>query len=45
VNTRPSMEEIIQILEGLLETNFPPVPVYLKVFDDRTKLSSDKVSY
>jgi hypothetical protein len=39
------MGEIIQILEGLLETNFPPVPVYLQVFDDRSKLSSDKVSH
>jgi hypothetical protein len=44
-NTRPTMGEIVQILEGLLDINLPPVPCYLQVLTDRSKFSSDEASY
>ncbi|KAL6615666.1 hypothetical protein ACP70R_037936 [Stipagrostis hirtigluma subsp. patula] len=44
-NKRPTMGEIVQILEGLLDMNLPPVPVYLQVLAERSKLSSDEASY
>ncbi|KAL6842637.1 hypothetical protein ACP4OV_027481 [Aristida adscensionis] len=44
-NKRPTMGEIVQILEGLLDINLPPVPVYLQVLAERSKFSSDESSY
>ena len=45
-NTRPSMGEIVQILEGLLDINLPPIPSYLQVLAERSKFSSsDQASY
>jgi len=45
-NTRPSMGEIVQILEGLLDIDLPPIPCYLQVLAERSKFSSsDQASY
>lgn len=40
-NTRPAMGEIVQILEGLLDIDLPPVPSYLQVLAERSKFSSE----
>ncbi|CAO1945299.1 unnamed protein product [Urochloa humidicola] len=40
-NSRPTMGEVVQILEGLLDINLPPVPSYLQVLAERSKFSSD----
>ncbi|CAO2191211.1 unnamed protein product [Urochloa humidicola] len=40
-NSRPTMGEIVQILEGLLDINLPLVPSYLQVLAERSKFSSD----
>jgi serine/threonine protein kinase len=44
-NTRPTMGEIVQILEGLLDINLPPIPSYLQVLAERSKFSSNQASY
>ncbi|GMN61225.1 hypothetical protein TIFTF001_030315 [Ficus carica] len=31
---RPSMGQVVQMLEGIIEVNLPPVPRYLHFFDD-----------
>uniref|UniRef100_A0A0A9HRX8 non-specific serine/threonine protein kinase n=1 Tax=Arundo donax TaxID=35708 RepID=A0A0A9HRX8_ARUDO len=44
-NTRPTMGEIVQILEGLLDISMPPVPSYLQVLAEHSKFSSDEASH
>ncbi|KAJ1284509.1 hypothetical protein BS78_03G209500 [Paspalum vaginatum] len=38
-DTRPEMGEVVQILEGLLEINLPPIPSYLQVLAESAESS------
>uniref|UniRef100_A0A0D9V3F7 non-specific serine/threonine protein kinase n=1 Tax=Leersia perrieri TaxID=77586 RepID=A0A0D9V3F7_9ORYZ len=40
-STRPTMGDIVQILEGLVDVNFPPVPWYLHVLAQRSNFSTE----
>ncbi|GMN19087.1 hypothetical protein TIFTF001_039721 [Ficus carica] len=31
---RPSMSEVVQMLEGITDVSLPPIPRYLRIFDD-----------
>ncbi|XP_052165357.1 G-type lectin S-receptor-like serine/threonine-protein kinase At2g19130 [Oryza glaberrima] len=44
-NTRPTMGEIVQILEGLVDVSFPPVPWYLHVLAQRSNFSTEETSH
>ncbi|KAL6842636.1 hypothetical protein ACP4OV_027480 [Aristida adscensionis] len=44
-NKRPTMGEIVQILEGLLDIDLPPIPAYLQVLAENSKFSSAEASY
>lgn len=42
---RPTMEQVVQALEGVIAVDVPPVPVSLKVFaDDASSYFSDECS-
>uniref|UniRef100_A0A0E0JLN5 Receptor-like serine/threonine-protein kinase n=1 Tax=Oryza punctata TaxID=4537 RepID=A0A0E0JLN5_ORYPU len=42
-NSRPTMGEVVQILEGLVDINLPPVPRCLQIVADRALFSSHEV--
>ncbi|BAS73378.1 Os01g0642801 [Oryza sativa Japonica Group] len=44
-NTRPTMGEIVQILEGLVDVSFPPVLWYLHVLAQRSNFSTEETSH
>ncbi|KAF0903892.1 hypothetical protein E2562_029975 [Oryza meyeriana var. granulata] len=44
-NTRPTMGEIVQILEGLVDVSFPPIPWYLHVLAQRSNFSTEEASH
>lgn len=44
-NSRPTMGEVIQILEGLVDINLPPVPRYLQIIAERSNFSSHEAPH
>lgn len=44
-NTRPTMGEIVHILEGLVDVSFPPVLWYLHVLAQRSNFSTEETSH
>uniref|UniRef100_A0A0D9WGJ7 Receptor-like serine/threonine-protein kinase n=1 Tax=Leersia perrieri TaxID=77586 RepID=A0A0D9WGJ7_9ORYZ len=43
-NSRPSMGEIVQILEGFVDVSIPPIPRYLHVLAERADLAESSVN-